>query len=164
VSVSVLIVVLLAGIWLLLLGEVGAGQIVLGLCFGALFVRITGAGRGVRVGLVGLPRRLGYLAFFLLLLLPWSVVRANLDMARRLLRRKPALEPAIVGVPLGERISEIALGLEEHAITLTPGQALVDYSTGDRTAYIHVISEAGALRDADGLWRSYRRILTAVFS
>lgn len=163
-SVSVLIVVLLAGIWLLLLGELGAGQLVLGLCFGVLFVRITGAGRDVRVGLTELPKRLGYLAFFLLLLIPWSVARANLDMARRLLRRKPAVEPAILGVPLGERISGIALGLEEHAITLTPGQALVDYSAGDRTAYVHVVSESAALRDAEGLWLAYRRILRAVFS
>lgn len=162
-SVAVLVVIVLTGVWFLIIGEFSPGQALLGLLFGALFVLATGAGRGRRMAVGGLPRRIGYLAFYLFLLLPYDVVRSNLQMARRLLRRTPLVRPGIVRVPL-EDIPKAAVALEEHGITLSPGQMVVDYARDERTAYVHLIDVAEAEGREGALWRLYREVLRKVFS
>jgi multisubunit Na+/H+ antiporter MnhE subunit len=67
-------------------------------------------------------------------LVPFDSVRSNLRLARRILHRNPDILPGIVRIPLGEEVSDATVALEEHAITLTPGQVLVDYSFLSLTA------------------------------
>jgi hypothetical protein len=60
VPVAPLLVILLAGVWLLVTGDLALGQVVIGLIAGAVFVEATGAARGARVSVAGLPRRIGW--------------------------------------------------------------------------------------------------------
>jgi multisubunit Na+/H+ antiporter MnhE subunit len=163
-SASVLVAAALAVVWCATVGDFGRGQVVLGLILGSAYVLATGTGRGRRVPLAEIPRRLVYLLLFLLVLLPYEVVRSNLSMARRLLRRTPALRPGILRVPLGEEVSRATVALEEHAITLTPGQMVVDYSADENTAYVHFIDvhEAESLRRST--WKRYRTVLDRIFT
>jgi multicomponent Na+:H+ antiporter subunit E len=163
-SVAGLIALAMALVWCLVVGEFTPGQLLVGLACGALYVTATGSGRGARVPISTLPRRFAFLALHVLVLVPFDSVRSNLRLARRILHRNPDILPGIVRIPLGEEVSDATVALEEHAITLTPGQVLVDYSTDEHTAYIHVVDvdEVPSLRQ--GIWRRYRAALDEVFT
>jgi multisubunit Na+/H+ antiporter MnhE subunit len=162
--VPLLFVAGLAILWLLLVGQVDRGQVTLGVVVGILFVLVTGAGRGRGVPIRQLPRRLGYLSYFLLFLLPYQVMRSNFAVAASILRPTVKLRSGIIRLPLGQQVSRTTVALEEHALTLTPGAVVVDYSADEHTAYVHVMDVPSARRDRDGLWRTYRIILDEVFT
>ncbi len=135
-----------SGGWCLVVGEFSLGQVLLGLGFGCAFVLLTGAGRGRSIPLSQIPRRLLFLSIYLLVLVPYSITRSNLDMARRLLRLKPDIRPGIVRLRLGP-VSEGLAALMGHAITMSPGEMVVDYSEDGETMYVHMIDvrQAAAL-------------------
>lgn len=162
-SVAVLGAIVLAGVWCLVIGEFSVGQVLLGLVFGSAFVAATGAGRGRVVPFSELPVRIGCLAFYLLVLIPFDIVRSNLGMARRLLRRVPAISPGIVRFPLRD-LPRTAVALEEHAMTLSPGQMVVDYSRDERMVYVHLIDINESEGRTAALWRRYHDLLGRVFS
>ncbi|MDQ4075865.1 MAG: Na+/H+ antiporter subunit E [Chloroflexota bacterium] len=162
-KVSLLFVLALTLVWSLVMGEFSVGQALLGFAFGSLFVVITGAGKERSIPLTELPRRLFYLAVYLLVLVPYDVVGSNLGLARRLLRREPAIRPGIVRVRLGE-VTPATRALEEHAITMAPGQMVVDYSTDSNTMYIHLIDVTDVEKKGGSLWGIYRRVLQRIFS
>jgi multicomponent Na+:H+ antiporter subunit E len=163
VSASVLVVGAMAVVWCFVRGEVSGGQFLLGSAFGIVFVLVTGAGRGRTVPLVQVPRRLFYLALFLLVLIPYGVLRANLQMARRLLHHHPPIRPAIIRMQ-EEEVAELTSAFEEHAITMTPGQMVVDYTPDDRTMYIHLIDVGQVEGGQPALWHWYRAVLEKIFS
>lgn len=162
-SVSLLIAVAMMVIWLLVFGEFGLGQALLGLAFGAVFVLVTGAGRGRVVPLAEMPTRLSYLAVYLLLLIPYNIARSNMHMAWRIARPRPAIRPGIVRVHL-ETVSETTSGLAAHAITVAPGQMVVEFSADGRTIYVHLLDFAEAEAEETSFWRLYYRILRRVFA
>jgi multicomponent Na+:H+ antiporter subunit E len=137
----------LAAVWILVSGDPGPGQFLLGLGFGILFALGVAAPRTGRPRLAELPRRAADLGFYALVLMPLDLARSNLSLARRLLRLRPAVRPGIVRLPI-EAVSEAALGLEQHAITLSPGQMLVEHAPEEQAVYVHVVdvTEAAARR------------------
>lgn len=161
-SLSPLVALAMMGAWCLVIGEFSPGQALLGLIFGTLFVLVTGAGAGQRIPLAQLPHRLAYLGIYLLVLIPYSVIRSNLDMARRLLRPKPDIRPGIVRVRLGSAPEPVS-ALMAHAITMSPGEMVVDYSEDGRTLYVHLVdvTETEAKRAS---WRIYRRVFQRIFT
>jgi multisubunit Na+/H+ antiporter MnhE subunit len=163
-SGSLLVALALALLWCVIVGDFGRGQVLLGLLFGGAWVLATGTGRGIRVAPRELPRRFVFLLVHLFLLLPYDVVRSNLRMAWRLLDPRHRLRPGIVRVPLGDEVSRATVALEEHAITLTPGQMLVDYSADENVAYLHVVDVGEVDRLKRSTWRWYRVVLDRVFT
>lgn len=189
ISVSLLFVGAAALLWCLVIGEFSLGELLLGLLFGGVFVMLTGAGRGERapdraIGPPGgppaigeasarrppavvpvkeLPSRLFYLAVYVLVLIPYSIVQSNLDMARRLLYPKPDVLPGIVRVELGP-VSEATAALVAHALTMTPGETVIDYSDDGETLYVHLVDVAEAAEREASFWRLYHRVLEQVFS
>lgn len=162
-SLAVLTVLILAGVWCLIYGEFSPRQVLLGGLFGTLFVLVTGVGRGHTVSLSRLPRRMLYLGLYLLVLLPADLIQSNLVLARRLLRRRPDIRPGIVRVPL-EQASWATVALEEHAITVSPGQLVVDYTADERMIYVHMIDVTEIEEKQASLWRRYRDVLQEVFA
>lgn len=162
-SIAVLLALAMMVTWSLVFGEFSLGQVLLGLIFGSLFVLVTGAGRGLVVPLAELPTRLFYLGVYLLLLIPYDIIRSNLGMARRIVRLRPAIRPGIVRVPLGP-VSEATAALVAHAITMTPGAMVVDYSEDGRTIYVHLIDASEAEAKEASSWRLYHRVIQRVFS
>jgi multisubunit Na+/H+ antiporter MnhE subunit len=164
VPLALLVVAALAVLWIALTADLTAGQLGVGLLIGSGFVLLTGAGRGRRVPLRELPLRAGYVAFFFLVLLPYDIVRSTLSVAGAILAPAGRLRPGIVRLRLGEEVGRATVALEEHAITLTPGAVVVDYSADEHIAYIHVIDVADAEARRDGLWVRYRRLLDRAFT
>lgn len=66
-----------------------------------------------------LPRRGAYLIWLFVVLLPYHVVKANVEIAWRLLHPTPRVNPDIVAIPAGD-LTESAMGVEEQIITLAP--------------------------------------------
>lgn len=77
----------------------------------------------------------------------WSIVKANIDMARIVLFRRVAdIRPGIIAIPLDVK-SDAGVTVLANLITLTPGTVSLDVSTDRRTIYIHCID----VQDADAL-------------
>jgi len=132
---SVFLFVLLFAFWLLLTGSLAPAELIAGFLV-ALVVTLISRPHlaifdGLRLTPSAIPAFLAYLGVFLI-----ALVRANLDMARRILSPSLPLQPALVEVrtdlqsPLGRLILA-------NSITLTPGTLTVD--VGDDILLIHWI-------------------------
>lgn len=76
--------------------------------------------------------------------LAWEIVKANVDVARRILSPGPPIDPRIVEVESAQR-SEIGRTVFANSITLTPGTVTVEVE-GSRCR-VHALTAAAA----DGL-------------
>lgn len=144
---ALLVVLVLAGVWVMVSGDVHVAQWLLGLLFGVLFVLASRLWRR-RLPLAEIPGRAADIGLYLLVVMPLDLVWSNGLLGRRLFRWRPSLRPGIVRVPL-EGSSDAALGLEQHAATLSPGQMLVEHAPEEGAAYLHVVDiEEAATRRA----------------
>lgn len=78
----------------------------------------------------------------------WSIVKANIDVARIVIRPRLNIKPGIIAIPLDVR-SEVGITVLANLITLTPGTVTLDVSSDRRTIYVHCIDiqDADAIRD-----------------
>lgn len=78
----------------------------------------------------------------------WSILKANVDVARIVLRPRLNISPGIIAIPLEVR-SETGITVLANLITLTPGTVTMDVSANRDTLYVHCIDiqDADALRD-----------------
>ncbi len=137
--------VLLFAFWLLLTGSLDPAELIAGFVVALVVTLISrphlSIFNGLRLTPSALPAFLAYVGIFLVALL-----RANLDVARRVLSPSLPLRPALVEVrtslksPLGRLILA-------NSITLTPGTLTVD--VGEDTLLIHWIDAPPEI-DIDG--------------
>ena len=117
-------VLVLALLWLLLAGSLKAAELTAAFAVGAVVTAMTGSRlavlAGVRLSPLAPLHLLRYLAVFL-----FALVRANLDMARRVLSPSLPLRPAVVEVETRLR-SSLGRMLLANSITLTPGTLTID--------------------------------------
>ena len=111
-------------LWVLLVGSLDPSELAAGLVV-ALVVLVVGGPRlaildGVRLRPAALVHVVRYLGYFFV-----ALVRANLDMARRVLSPSLPLRPAVVEVAtsLESPLGRLVLA---NSITLTPGTLSVD--------------------------------------
>lgn len=71
------------------------------------------------------PWRIVKLAFYLVVILGWEIVKANWSMAKTVLLNKP-IKQAIIRVPVRGLEDDYALALLADSITLTPGTITID--------------------------------------
>ena len=83
-----------------------------------------------------------FLAYIFHLL--WDLVRSGFQVARIVLRPRLEINPGIVAIPSGGD-SELATALSAHAITVTPGELVVEMDDAG-VMYTHMldVSDAGA--------------------
>jgi multicomponent Na+:H+ antiporter subunit E len=158
VSRRVLAVLALATVAVIVHGRLEVTSALLGLVAGMLIVGVSGAGRGPSLPLATLPRRAIFLALYVLVLVPLDLARANARLARRLLARTPDIRPGIVRVPL-ETTSDAAIAIEQHALTLSPGQMLIEHDAKAGMAYVHFVDVREAEARRGELRRLSRRVL-----
>ena len=129
----------LFGMWLLWSGHVEA--LLLGLGAGSCVVVVMLVGRMGVLDREGLP-----LSFFpgLLSYLPWlflQILKANVDVARRILSPRLPVAPRLVRVKAGQG-SAAGRALFANSITLTPGTVSVDVD-GD-VIVVHALTAEAA--------------------
>ena len=149
-------------VWLLLVGTLDPSEVAVGLAVAAVTTWLSRPYLGVLEGLrlrAALPWHvLRFLGAFLV-----ALVRANLDVARRVLAPSLPIRPGLVEVETSLE-SPLARLLLANSITLTPGTLAVDV-TGNRLLvhWIDVppgLDVAGATRAiAEGFERHLKEIL-----
>ena len=85
-----------------------------------------------------------------LLYLPWligQILRANVDVARRILSPRLPIQPSLMLVDTRQR-TDLGLVIYANSITLTPGTVSVDLE--DRTIIVHALSASAAEGLAEG--------------
>lgn len=131
-------VVLLTTLWLLLTRPFSVGEFVVG-AVAATIISLVSIGSldilgAIRTGPRAFVAALAFLAVFLV-----ALVRANLDVAFRVLKPSLPIAPGIVRIQTSLS-TPLARALLANAITLTPGTITVE--TRDDIFYVHWISVA----------------------
>jgi multicomponent Na+:H+ antiporter subunit E len=124
---------LLGWLWTALTERYTASNFVLGLVLANVALRF-GRGRRSRIRRTGLALR--FLAFFVK-----EVLVSALRVAQEVVRRRPRMRPAIVGVPLDVE-TDGQITLLAILITLTPGTLALDVSPDRRTLLVHAMFAA----------------------
>ena len=86
------------------------------------------------------PARLFPFLLYVLIIFPWELIKANVDMALRAFGPKKAVKPGIVKVPVSLQ-SEYGRSMLANSITLTPGTITMEITeeAGQTYYYIHWI-------------------------
>lgn len=148
---------LLALLWMALVGSREPVQFLLGLLLGygvlAIVAPLVGSGAYV----LRLPRALAFAGFFLKELLV-----ANLRVARDVVSPRSRRRPGVVAVPLDTR-DETEITLLANLLTLTPGTVTLDVADDRSVLYIHAmfVDDPEALRTEikDGFERRVQELL-----
>ncbi|NCA68846.1 MAG: cation:proton antiporter [Sphingobacteriia bacterium] len=117
-------ILVLALLWLLLVGNLALSEVIAAFAVGLLVTLIAGPRLAVLSGVRLSPAAPYYLVRYLAVFLT-ALVRANLDMARRVLSPGLPLRPAVVEVETGLQ-SSLGRMLLANSITLTPGTLTID--------------------------------------
>lgn len=138
----ILAALIMAVLWLFVRGvslvpRVIAGELLLGLVIGggiALVLRRVYPGRAdLGYGIRATPYAILYIVAFLT-----EMVRANFDVAYRVIRPSMPIDPAVVYLPL--RVQRpVAIATIANSITLTPGTLTMDYDEEANALYVHAI-------------------------
>jgi multicomponent Na+:H+ antiporter subunit E len=147
----------LAIIWMALQRSFGLADFIVGFAFGFVIIWLSqralieqaadlAASRGAGA-FSSYPRQAMRLLSFTGFAL-WSIVKANIEVAKIVIRPRLNIRPGIIAIPLDVR-SEAGITLLANLITLTPGTVTLDISSDRRTAYVHCIDiqDADAIRD-----------------
>jgi len=136
---SISLGVVLAAVWLLLSGHFEPLILMLGLASCVIVVTIT-----KRMDLVdheGHPIHLTWRAIGYWLWLSWEIIKANIDVARRVLAPTMVINPTMVRLASSQK-SDLGLVIYANSITLTPGTVSVDVEPGE--ILVHALSRDAA--------------------
>lgn len=150
--------VTITAVWLLLVNDVSAGHLVLGLAIGVLVPMFTGVYWSDRVRMRNPAAITGYVLVVL-----WDICVSNVQVAYLVLfRRGDGLRSRFVTVPLDLRSPE-AISVLAGTITMTPGTVSADTSADGRSLLVHCLETD----DPDGVVAQikdrYERRLKEIF-
>jgi multicomponent Na+:H+ antiporter subunit E len=125
-------------VWCLLTWPVNVASLVAGAVVAVLVALITGHLFMRRPHLLRNPIRYWYFCFIYLPVFLWQCLRANLDVAWRVLNPRLPIRPGIVRVHTDLK-SDVGLTFLANSITLTPGTMTVDIDRDAGILYVHCI-------------------------
>lgn len=144
----------LAGIYALTLGSAKALDLLIGVVLAAgvvvLLRRTLPAGGERRAGAGAIVRRLAH-APRLLVHIAWTIVVGTWDVSLVVLGLRPLGTAGIVELPVDDR-SEAGAVVSALALTLSPGELLIDFDWEREVALVHVLDA----RDPDALRRRWQ--------
>jgi multicomponent Na+:H+ antiporter subunit E len=147
--------------WLLLTWSAEAGSIITGLAVAGLTSVFFGRHFFQSTGKFIQPHRYYWLIVYLFVF-TWECIKANFDVAYRVLHPKMPIKPGIVRVALNLR-SPFARAMLANSITMTPGTITVDI-VGDNmyVHWIYIVSEDPVeyTREVSGRFENY---ITKIF-
>lgn len=139
-------------------------HIVVGIFVAAFIAFITGDLFIQRPHVLKHPMRYIYFLAWYLPVFLWEVVKANIDVAYRVLHPMLPIKPGIVKVRTSLK-SDTALTFLANSITLTPGTLSVDIDSEKGVLYVHWIDVKQ--KDIDGATRiivaRFEKILKKIF-
>lgn len=90
-----------------------------------------------------------------------DMIRGGLQVAAIVLKPELPITPGIIAIPSGCE-SELATALSAHAITLAPGELVIEIA-GDGTMYTHTLDAAQAPQYVEEAQRLRRTLLARIF-
>lgn len=125
-------------IWCLFNWVPDGAHILMGIVVASIVAYILGDLVVQRPHLLWRPGRYVHFLFHYVPVFLWEVLKANIDVAYRIIHPELPLEPGIVKVKTTLR-SDIAFTLLANSITLTPGTMSVDIDKDRAVLYVHWI-------------------------
>lgn len=152
-------------VWCLLNWVPGVQALIVGLPVALLVTLLTASLPTDHISRLFLqPRRLFLFCFTYLPVFWWEHLKANIDVAYRVLHPRLPIRPAIVRVKTELR-SDMALTILSNSVSLVPGTTMVDIYRETGTLYVHcMIVDAN---DREGVARRivgrFERLLKPIF-
>jgi len=86
----------------------------------------------------------------------WELLRANVDVAYRVLSPGMPIEPEVILVPLRVE-SDLAITIIANSITITPGTVTLDYDDETNALYVHGVNgrDPEAIAEPIRTWEDY---------
>ncbi|MCO5178367.1 MAG: Na+/H+ antiporter subunit E [Thermomicrobiales bacterium] len=151
--------VLLSGVWLLALGDVSFGDLVIGLLLSGGLLWLLGYHHSSRTPHVVVGRVMYFVPFACAAL--YQIILGTIDVSAVILGRREA-KPAYVAVPIGDRTPN-GVAVTTWLTTLIPGSALVEIEDESSVMVFHVLDVAEPGQFIDNLDRFYQRYQRQVF-
>ncbi len=151
--------VLLCGVWLLALGRVSGGDIVVGLILSAGLLLLLDS-RSKRVENPSLGHRvLAFGPFFLASF--WDVLVGTWEVTLVVIGRRTAA-PGYIEIPIGQR-TPTGVAVTSWLVTLAPGSVLVDVNWERGVMLFHLLDASDPDATRASVARFYERYQRAVF-
>lgn len=163
--------ILWLAVWTLLSWPVGLSEVVTG-ALAAVFVTAmtadlfkpaSGAAARPKRAFITVPVRMAWFVVYVFVFI-WQCVRANIDVAKRVLHPALPIRPGTTRVKTVLK-SDVALTFLANSMTLTPGMTTIDIDKEEGVFYIHwlcVPQTKGSL-DRLPIVHMYERILQRIF-
>lgn len=136
---SIALFILLFGFWLIFTFSLKTDHLVTGVVLSAVIALFYGKYFVGQVGMFLQPHRYLWGLIYIIIFL-WECVKANFDVAYRVIHPDLPIHPGIVKVKLNLK-EDMARAILANSITMTPGTITVDIQ--DDYIYIHWINVRG---------------------
>lgn len=152
-----LLTVTLAILWLLLVNQLTAGHLVLGMLLGWLIPFVTSGFWPESIRIRHPLTLLRYLAVLI-----YDIVRGSFHVAWLILRGPSRLRPGFIQIPL-VLTSDLAISLLANTISLTPGTVSALLSEDKRTLLVHTLDTGDAAALVAEIKQRYEAPLKKIF-
>lgn len=106
--------------------------------------------------------RLGWFFWYVAVFL-WECIKANIDVAYRVLHPDLPIRPGTVKIKTGLK-TDIGLTFLANSLTLTPGRTTVDVDKNNGFIYVHKLYiKEGSESDKDIVAKQFEKILKKIF-
>ena len=144
-------------LWLLLVNQLSAGQLVLGALLGWLIPFATSRFWPEHIRIRHPLTLLRYLAVLVI-----DIVRGSFHVARLILRGPTRLRPVFIRIPLALE-TDLAISLLANTISLTPGTVSALLSEDKRTLIVHTLDTDDAVALVAEIKQRYEAPLKKIF-
>ena len=148
-------------LWLLLTSTFNSQELLIGV-FVCLLIAVITHKFYIRLGFPSLGPKKFYFSFVYILVLFYEIIKANLDVALRVIRPSLPINPGVVIIKTGLK-SDIAKTILANSITLTPGTFTLDIQ-GDKLLIHWIDVEAADVEAAtDIIGERFEKYLRIIF-
>ncbi|MFH2145602.1 MAG: Na+/H+ antiporter subunit E [Candidatus Omnitrophota bacterium] len=151
-------------IWCLLVWVPDVPRLLLGILISIFVAVLTADLFVIRPQRIKHPLRYWYFVFYYLPVFIWECIKANIDVAYRVLHPRLPIKPGIVKVKTSLK-SDTGLTFLANSITLTPGTLTVDIDAERGILYVHWINvkEKDTDRATELIVKRFENILKKIF-
>ena len=130
-------------VWCILCWVPDTQHLIAGAVVALIVAAIMGSMFVTRPHMLFNPIRIFYFLFWYIPIFIWELIRANFDVAYRVIHPSMPIKPGIVRLKT-ELKSDTGLTFLANSITLTPGTLTVDINKDEGILYIHWINVVGS--------------------